>query len=584
MSKISSYFPIIETVRTYKKSYIKYDITAALSTLVVSIPQCMACALIIGIPPVYGLYTAVIAIIASSLFSSSQYLITGPTNAIGLLIVGSIAKFLPEGTEFLSERFYMMLFFLTLMVGLIQFLMGVLNFGKILDYVSHSVMVGFMTGAGILIAIGQLPPFFGLKIEDFSEMIAFEKVWEVIRHLPRTNIYALVISGGTVLFILAMKRFFPKLPAPFLAIIIMGVGVVVFGLEGRVALTQKFESALPAFTLLDFSLFLNRNLWAASIPVAIVGLVEAVSISKALSLKTGEKVDFNQEFRAQGISNIAASFFKGIVSSGSFSKTATNYIGGARTRVSALLTGVFLAITLFFFSSYAQYIPTPALAGVMMVIAYNLIEYDEIKRQAKIGGADSIVIFATLISTLIFELDIAVYIGVIISIVIYLKNTNSATTKILVPSINNKGRFKERDMDWIDSHSTKILVVQFEGNLYFGQANDISKKLEKISDRACGFVLRLKGVTDIDSTVLEVLKSYLETAHANKKMVVLSGLNTEIYDKMKAGGIIDIIGEENIVMAKDYVLEASNIAVDMIVEKLNIDKSCEKISCSDTAD
>ncbi len=565
---LTNIFPFIATLKSYKKANFKYDLMASLTTLVVIIPQCMACALIVGIPPVYGLYTAVISVLVSALFGSSEYLITSSTNALALLVALSIPKFMPPGMAPSGDNFFAMLFFLTFTVGLMQLLMGVFKFGKVLDYVSHSVMVGFMSGAGILIAIGQLPAFFGIKIAGYSEMFALEKMWHVVMHLKETNFYALAISLSTFVIIAVLRKFLPKLPSPFLAIVFASICVVLFGWADKVSLTPKFSSALPTFTIHDFSMILNRDLLLAAIPLAIVGLVEAVSISKSLAVKTGEDVDFNQEFRAQGITNIVASFFQGLVVSGSFSNTATNFMAGAKSRVSGILTGIFLALTLLVFSDLAAYIPLASLAGLMMYISYGLVKVKEIRHEVKIGGSDAYIILITLFSTLVFSLDEAVYIGVLISIILFLKSTNTASTKILVPSIRHEGMFKEREINWIDTHKSDILLVQFEGNLYFGCANDINFKLSKILDNSKGFVFRMKSVTNIDSTVLEIVKAFCKKVVDRGGTVVFSGLHTEVYDKLNKDGIFDVVGHENVVMARDYVLEASNIAVKMVHEKL----------------
>lgn len=580
MNKLFRFIPMLKTVRTYSTKLFRADFTAALSTLVVTIPQCMACALIIGINPVIGLYTAVISIIISSIFGSSEFLITGPTNAIGLMIAMSVSKIIPGITDeaLRLPETLQILCLMTLLVGIIQILFSVFKIGKLLDFVSHSVMLGFTTGAGLLIGLGQVNSWFGINIANSNDMMPYEKLWHLIQQIGEMNFYALACGAFVIIAIFLMKKFIPKFPGPFIAMIV-SAGIVYalmhFGAipSDSINLTQQITEALPSFALPNFGYIGSSAMWSSSFAVAIIALIEAIAIAKALSLKSGVKIDVNQEFMAQGLANTGASFFKGIVSSGSFSKTATNYQSGARTRMSALFTGLLLILTLVFFKDYAHYIPTPALSGVMVVIAYYLIDVQEIKKQFKIGGADLVVAIITFISTLIFDLDVAVFIGVGLSIIIYLKESNHVTMKTLVPSAHYPGQFKERNVDWILTHDSDILIIQFEGNLYFGVANDMEEKMEALLGRAQGFLLRMKRVNNIDLTAIETIKHFVTVAKQSGAVVVISGITQPIYNMLKKGEIKDIVGDENLFFSEDYMMQSSNAALLKLRENVDRNKS-----------
>lgn len=577
MNKIFRFIPMMNTGRTYSTKLFRADFVAALSTLVVTIPQCMACALIIGIDPVIGLYTAVISIMISSIFGSSEFLITGPTNAIGLMIAMAVGKIIPGITDeaLRLPETLQILCLMTLIVGIIQILFSVLKIGKLLDFVSHSVMLGFTTGAGLLIGLGQLNSWFGINIANSNEMMPYEKLGHLIQQMGELNFYALVCGAFVIVAILLMKKFLPKFPGPFIAMIVAS-GIVYALMSFNVVpadsikLTQEITEALPSFALPNFSYIGNSAMWSSSLAVAIIALIEAIAISKALAIKSGVKIDVNQEFMAQGLANTGAAFFKGIVSSGSFSKTATNYQSGAKTRMSALFTGILLVLVLVFFKDFAHYIPTPALSGVMVVIAYYLIDVHEIKKQFKIGGGDLIVAIITFLATLVFDLDQAVFIGVGLSILLYLKETNHVSMKTLVPSAQYPGQFKERKVDWILTHEADILVIQFEGNLYFGAANDMEDKMNALLGHANGFLLRMKRVNNIDLTAVETLKHFIEEVKQAGDFVVISGLTKPIYEMLKKGDIVDMVGDKNLFFSEDYMLQSSNAALAKLREDMQL--------------
>ncbi len=554
---LSKRIPALKTISTYQMAFFKKDFSAALSTFVITIPQSMAVALIIGIEPVYGLYTAIISIFIASIFSSSENMITSPTNAMGLLIAAATKNFLP------SQDFFSMLFLLTFVVGLLQFLMGLLRFGKAINYVSHPVMVGFMTGAGLLIGLGQLHQLLGISIPNSSHMSILEKLYNLTLRLNQTNLYSLGLGLLTVVLILIFKSIKKTLPAAFFSIIITSILVIFFRLEQQnVRLTGELQGAFPSFKMLDFWLLFSPVIWKAAVPIAIVGLVEAISISKSIATKSGQSIDVDQEFFGQGLTNMLSSFFQGLATSGSFSNTANNFLNGAKTRVSAMLTSICIVIMLLFFGSFAKYIALPALGGVMLILSYNLIDLKEIRGLIKFGGVDLFVAFVTFISTILFDLDIAIYIGVVFSVLAYLKNTGSADIRLLVPSKRFKGSFKEREINWVNTHKAEVLLVQFQGNLYFGLASDLETKLNSLAGHAKAFVLRMKRVDGLDLSCLEVIQHFVDRIRKEGGAVLFSGLNQQNFELLSRFGLVDLLGRECFFMAEEYLMNSSNAAIE----------------------
>jgi Sulfate permease and related transporters (MFS superfamily) len=547
--------PLVQTIRSYSAASAKRDLVSALTVAVVAIPQSMAYAIIAGVDPAYGLYTAIVSTIIGSLFGSSDHLIAGPTNAIALLIASGMKGFIGR------DDFYSMLFLMTFIVGALQILFGLLRLGKAIQYVSHSVIVGFTAGAGILIALGQLNQFLGISIPGSAQMSTLAKVQYVAVHISQTNPWALGLGAATVLVILVCKRISKSVPGSLLGIVACAAGVVALSLDSKgVKLTGAVPASLPPLRAVAFSLDSAKELFGGSLAVAVIGLVEAISISKSISASSGQRIDANREFVAQGLANAIGSFFQCFAGSGSFTRSAINYYSGAATRISGILSGVFVALTLLFLAPYAKYIPMSSLAGVIMVIAYNMVNKREMAKISKVGKSDSAVMWITFAATVLMpDLDWAIYMGIAISIGLYLKDTNKVPIKILIPA--GEGGFKEREIQSA-TERTDILVIQAEGNLYFGSAGDLEAKLDALVGVASVFILRMKTVVTIDVTSLEALKVFVSRAKAAGAVVLLCGVSSGLNSMLLKSELAAEIGEQNIFLSEDEVFASSQRALE----------------------
>lgn len=552
INKITKYIPIISTLKNYKKSYVKKDLIAAITVAVVAIPQSMAYAIIAGIDPVYGLYTAILSTIIGSVFGSSNHMIAGPTNAIALLIASNMKNFLGR------ENVYEMIFLMTFMVGALQILFGIFKLGKALNYVSHAIVVGFTAAAGLLIAMGQLNQLLGVTIENSAQMPVLNKFTYIITHIRNTNLLALGLGLFTIAVILICKRINKNLPGSLISIILSIIVALIFSLEkSDIKLTGNIPSALPAFKLFSFNLENAKELFRGALAIAIIGLIEAISIAKSIAASSHQKIDANQEFIGQGLSNSISSFFQCFAGSGSFTRSAVNYFSGAATRISGILSGIFVAVVLVFFGSFAKYIPMPSLAGVIMVIAYNMVNKEEIKKVINVGKSDAIVMCVTFIATIFMpDLDWAIYTGIIVSIMLYLKDTNKVRIRILIPSEEKKGRFREKEIDTVNN-KVNVLIIQMEGNLYFGSAEDLSNKLDTLIDKADIFILRMKRVGTVDITSLGTIKVFIEEVKKSKGIVLVCGVSASLNEALKNSGLTDDIGNENIFLYDDEIFSSS---------------------------
>ncbi|MFZ5646595.1 MAG: SulP family inorganic anion transporter [Bacillota bacterium] len=538
------FFPLIETVSGYSKEYFRNDLVAALTVAVVALPQSMAYAIIAGVDPVYGLYSAIVLSILGSAFGNSNHLATGPTNAISLLIAGTMGAFLGQ------SNFYQMLFLLTFMVGAIQFLMGALKLGKLVNYVSHSVIVGFTAGAGVIIALGQLNQLLGINLPK-GEFSTLEKVMMTFEHIGQTNYVALGLGVATILLTVLLKKVNKNLPGSLLALVFCVIGVMFLDL-GRygIKLTGEIPSAIPPFTMLDFSLENIRSLAGGAAVIAVIGLVEAVSISKAIAAQTQQKLDSNQEFIGQGIANMGGAFFCSIAGSGSFTRSAIAFQNGGRTRMAGVLAGLAVLVILIFLAPYAKYIPSAALAGVIMVVAYSMVDRNAVKTVFTSNKNDATVLVVTFLATVFApDLEYAIYSGVIISILLFLNNTGNATVRLLE---EEGGSFKETQPGVNGGPGRPIVTIQLEGNLYFGSSMDLDEKLGgAYSGEARVFIIKLKHVSFIDVTSLEIIETFIKRAVNDGKRVILSGARPEMTDALEKAHIVGLVGRDNIFISEN---------------------------------
>lgn len=567
--------PAINDIKSYKKEYFSKDLIAALTVAVVAIPQSMAYALIAGVNPVYGLYTAIVSTIVGSLFGSSKHLIAGPTNAIALLVAGSMRNYMG------LDNAYQLLFLMTFLVGGLQIFFGTIKLGKVINFVSHTVIVGFTAGAGVLIALGQLSTLLSISIKDSAHMSTTMKFYYVITHLDQTNFYALGLGLMTMAIMLICKRINKSLPGALIGIVIPIIFIVIFSLDQKgVKLTGYIPSSLPPFKMVQFNLESIQSVFSGAIAISIIGLVEAISIAKSISSTSRQKIDANQEFVGQGLANLVSSFFQCFPGSGSFTRSAINYHNGAVSRLAGILSGAVVALVLLFLAPFAKYIPNPCLAGVILVTAYNLIDQKEIKKVVKVGllKSDSIAMWVTCFATILMpDLDQAIYLGIALSIALYLRDTNRVPVKILIPTQGTDSQIIENEVEVLKG-KVDILIIQLEGNLYFGSAYDLEEKLASLVNKSKVFILRMKYVVSIDLTSINALKVFIGTVREAGGILIVSGVKAELSSILKNSNLDADIDVDNIFMSENEVFASSTNALERARAVLKCEKDTEKNS------
>lgn len=559
----SEKIPGIDAVRRYVRQSLRPDATAGLTVAVMGVPQAMAYALIAGLPPVYGLYTAIVTCAFAALFGSSNHLITGPTNALALVILSLTVNLPGKYDVGLLE----VILLLTLMVGLIQLGFGLLRFGGIIRYVSNSVIVGFTAGAGLLIAAGQLRNLLGVETEAGR---FFYILWQTIQNVHQTNPLSLLVGLLTAGCLLFLPRLHRLIPASLVGVVVGGGLVYLMGWyrpdmgEWRVQIVRDLEpirATLDLFRVPELFLSPNWQLTGELLPgafaLALLGLIEAAAIGRAIAARSGQRLDFNREFIGQGVGNLTGGFFSCFAGSGSFTRTAVCHQAGGRTKGAALFSAFWTGLTVLLLAPFANFIPSASLAGILMVVAYKMIDWHRMMLVWKSGWRSQLVLFGTFGSTLILPLEFAIFVGVILSIVILLELTGRIDLTQLVPRPD--GGFDE--FPFKRAAPSAVVTVNMEGDLYFAAVEDLDYELLRcLTPETRVVILRMKRLRAVGSTAMAMLEHYYHLLHKQKIWLVVCGIEDELKEVMTHSGLRREIGEENIFYADNRLFQSTELA------------------------
>ena len=562
------FFPFLRWVHELKDPKIlRADLIAGLTVALVLIPQSMAYATLAGLPEVYGLYISLVPVFIAALWGSSRQLGTGPVAVVSTMTATTLTPvvilMMPAG--YTAEQYMAMYIptamFLTLLVGLFQFTLGVFRLGAIVNFLSHPVIVGFTNAAALFIGLTQISKVFGVQMPGgASDHFLTVRIWGVIQNLDQTHIATLMIGVLAFLIMILLKKYLPKYPGVLIAVVVTTLISYLIGFEkmgGKVVGT--IPEGLPGFTMPAFSYHALSELMVGAIIIAMVGFMEAISIAKAMAAKTKDRIDPNQELIGQGLGNITGSFFQSYPSSGSFSRSAVNLNAGARTGFSSVVTAILVVITLLFLTPLLYHLPKATLAAVVIMAVFGLINFVSVKHIWQTNRHDGIAAVITFIATIgsAPKLDHGIIIGAVLAIVLYLYRT-------MRPRVSILGRYKDgvlRDVSSYDDLPTddNIIAIRFDGSLYFANvAYFEDAMLKAVSEhKDVKYILVVsEGINQIDASGEEVLHHLVERFNENDITVVFSGLKKQILDVMRASHLIDIVSEENIFPTEEQALDA----------------------------
>lgn len=559
---LRKFFPFLDWLPLVKKSW-KDDLIAGLTGTIIVIPQAVAFAMIAGLPPIYGFYTAMLSPIIAALFGSSYHLISGPTTTSSIVVFAVISPFINPENDL--EAFISLAILLSFMAGVIKLTMGLFKMGRLVNFVSNSVIIGFTAGAGILIAFKQLKHVFGIDVpqgSSFYEIIAY-----IFSHFSETNWYVFIVAFGTLGIALIIKLWIKPLSKYNLLLAMIAGSFIAIALgtgAHHIETVGKIPSHLPPFEVPKFSLKNIRLLSTGAVTLAFLGLIEAVAISRAVALKSHQQLNNNQEFVGQGLSNIISSFFSCYISSGSFTRSGVNYQAGAKTPMAAIVSSIGLMLVVLLFARYASYLPKPAMGGIILLVGYNLIDFQHIKTIFKTSGRELLILVITLFGTLFFALEVALFSGIILSLFFYLEKTAKPNIAVLGASKNHQFINLIRDSDAKECPQLKI--VRIDGSIYFAAIEVISDYFSNLYKKGeiKNILIVANGINFIDLSGAEWLTNEVLKWRQRGGDIYFSGLKIISQETLTKGGFKEEIGDENFFKDK-------NTAIHAIYQKLDKD-------------
>ena len=547
---------VIKMVKNYQLEYFKKDLTAALGVAAISLPQVMAFALIAGVNPVYGIFTFIVSNFIFAFIGRSNYMIVGPTNMVCVTIASSLNAM----GIINSGNYLQFVFLLTCLVGVFQMLMGFFKIAKLVNYISNTVIMAITAGVSFIIISGQLEDILALDLPDEPGNVITD-IYNVLNNLQDINYYSLGMGLFTIIIVLLLKKFTPGLPAYLMAVIISIIIVPTFGLEQKIEIVGSLESSLPKFNVPPFELEAVRNLLSSGLSIAILGITQVLSIVKVMEEKTGEITDLNKEFIGQGFINIICSFFSSFAITGSFSRSFTNMEIGNKTRLSALFSSLSVFVFILLFANYVSLIPISSLAGIVILVAILMFDYEEICKCFTTTRSDTLIFLVTFITTILTpRLDYAIYFGVVISGIIVLKNTSELNYSHLRYYKKDELPFSEKKIKEVKED--EYIVINLAGSLHFNASENLKEHLDESFQKNKVYIIRMRRIEDIDLTTVKEIENFIDRVQASNGEVIFSGLNKKLYKIFKQTGLLDKIGSENCFSAKEDIFRSTEKAIE----------------------
>ena len=556
-----SFFPIKDELQGYGLRFFRDDAFAALAVALMTIPQSIAYSLLAGLPPSAGLFSAIFGTILTAFWGSSRHLISGPSTGVAILIQTSIADILYNYFETVGgvEKEALTLHILgqiVLVMGIIQIGAAFFNVGKLLQFVSRPVVLGYFAGIIVAIVVVQLFNFFGLEGIKGDQPILLKGIG-LLFLLPKTNWATVGVGFLSLASLLILQKKRPNWPNALLMLAIASVATqgINYWIEGaQVPLLSQYPMGNPfpqfTFPLIDFTI-LNK-IFPAAVAISFLAILEVFSISRNFAALSGQKVSVNQDVFGLGIGNSFLSFISGAMpASGSASRTSLSYRLRSKSRVAALLSGLFAAIIIYFCWPFVQLIPLAALAALLMATVPTLMNFQEIKLSFRATREDAWVFMITFISCLIFSLDVAFFIGIVISIATFLRK--SSTPHLVEYAFNSKGRLMTVNPK--EEVHRKVRIIGIAGELYFASADVFQSALQSVAEdsNVQAIVLRLNNVYNMDASMCLAIIRLQELLQSTGRYFVISGLTEEVWHVFHRAGLVKKIGLDNL-----YFTDESN--------------------------
>lgn len=558
------FFPFLKWTSQLNAVVLRADLIAGLTGAFVVLPQAIAFATIAGLPAEYGLYAAMVPAIIGALFGSSLHLVSGPTTAISIVIFTALASLAEPG----SAHYITLALSLTFLVGLFQLAMGLARLGMLVNFISNTVVMGFTTGTAVMIVTSQFKNFFGVSIPrgmNFLEASLF-----FVRHFDQIQFFPMFIGTVTIMISMLSRRYFKAMPYMILAM--LSGSMIAFFLNQHygenktgLKLIGTISGTLPPLSLPDFGFETLQTLAPVAFALAILCLTQAISAARAIAIQTGQRLDNNQEFIGQGLSNLVGCFFSGYASSGSFNRTGLNYAAGAKTPLATLFASLFLLGIVILVAPLAAYLPYAVMAGVLFLVAAGLIDGQRIRQIWRAGFSERLVFLVTFFATLLIKIEFAIYIGIILSLIFFLHKTTHPIIRSMIPNRLDPLR-KFIPAVQVNQACPQLKFLRVEGALFFGAINHVEQLILEQEQKTPEFKYAIiigKGINFIDLEGAELLLQLTKHFQAKGGDVYLYSLRESVSEFLSVHQYIEKLG------GKHKVLNSKGLLIQTIYPHLD---------------
>ena len=554
MVKLDFQPKLFSTLKNYTKTDFTTDLMAGIIVGIVALPLAIAFGIASGVSPEKGIITAIVAGFIISFLGGSKVQIGGPTGAFIVIIYGIIQEYGIEG-----------LMVATMMAGVLLILLGIFKLGTIIIFIPYPIIIGFTSGIAVTIFTTQIADIFGLDFKGEKVPGDFIGKWILyFHHFDTVNWWNVIVSVVSVFIIAITPKFSKKVPGSLVAIILVTVGVYCLKLYGGITCidtigdrfsikAQLPEAAVPA---LDWEAI--KNLFPVAITIAVLGAIESLLSAAVADGVIGDRHDSNTELIAQGIANFVSPIFGGIPATGAIARTMTNINNGGKSPVAGIVHAVVLLLILLFLMPLAQYIPMACLAGVLVIVSYNMSGWRVFKGLLKNPKSDVAVLLITFFLTVIFDLTVAIEVGLVIACVLFMKRVME-TTKISVIT-DEIDPNNESDLEVHEEHlmiPQGVEVYEINGPYFFGIATKFEEIMSRLGDRPKIRIIRMRKVPFIDSTGIHNLTTLCEMSQKDNFHIFLSGVNEKVHKVLEKSGFYELLGEENICSNINEALEVA---------------------------
>ncbi|MGD9950630.1 MAG: sulfate permease [Desulfobulbus sp.] len=540
---LHSFFPFLRWWPMVNRHTLRDDLLAGATGALVVLPQGVAFATIAGLPPEYGLYAAMVPTVIAALFGSSWHLVSGPTTAISVALYAVLSQYFEPG----SEQYITMALTLTFMAGVFQAALGLARMGALVNFISHSVVIGFTAGAALLIAASQIRHFFGIEIARGAPL--YEILHQLFLQIGSIRWPVLSISLVTLATGIVIKRCCPKIPFMVAAMVVGSVAASLLNFwQGAATTGIQTVGALPAhlppLSHPDLSLASLQLAFGPALVITMLGLTEAVAIARAISVRSEQCINGNQEFIGQGLANIVGSFFSGYASSGSFNRSGVNFEAGAKTPLASVFASILLLLLLLLVGRLAAYLPNAAMAGILFLVAWGLIDFHQIRHIWQTSKAETIILLCTFSGTLI-SIEAGIFSGVFLSLVVYLYRASKPDIMPMVPA-NEAGAY-HFVLVHDEPECPQLKIVRINGPVFFGSAGHVQQALRSIDTEnpQCKSVLiAAASFNYIDIAGAEALALEARRRRRQGGGLYFYRLRESIYEFLRQGNYLKDFGED----------------------------------------